>query len=192
MAGRPALSGVGAWPRRRARHQRSGTGKVIGALDAADYIAAELEQKDRSILQVRSDLVEAINRRMWGDERQAYVDSIHSDGTLSPVSSQVTNVLMLLYGAAQDERRTRLLNDLVSEDTHLLKAGSSWGLFYILEVLDQTGEVEAIFRHICHRWGDMVRAGDKTARKHMRSSDMAVGQLAAAAIPSRLTRVNTL
>ncbi|MCE9557229.1 MAG: hypothetical protein K8T91_28100 [Planctomycetes bacterium] len=47
-------------------------------------------------------------------------------------------------------------------DSQLLSYGSPYGLYDVLELLDQQGDVEAIFALVRQRWGDMVRAGDKT------------------------------
>jgi len=35
-------------------------------------------------------------------------------------------------------------------------------MFYVLKLLNQARDVEAVFRIILHRWGDMVQAGDAT------------------------------
>ena len=136
----------------------------VGALDAAIELAAvtgnqygETAEKWRS---ARANLVRAVNDNLWDAKRQAYFDSLHRDGSPSPVTSQTTNAAMAVYGFASAERAKELARRILAGDPQLLPYGSPYGLYYVLELLDQQGDTENIFSIIRRRWGEMVLAGD--------------------------------
>jgi hypothetical protein len=135
-----------------------------GALAAASELA---EQAGKTFSQqavrwrsARESLIRAINAILWDPGRQAYADSLHEDGLLSPVSSQATNAALIVYGAVPEERGRILAQRILAKDKQLLHYGSPYGLYYILEMLDRFGDVENIFRLVRERWGAMVLAGD--------------------------------
>jgi alpha-L-rhamnosidase len=135
---------------------------LVAALDAAGRLAKAIGSpwQRRS---ARRSLIRAVNRHLWNPARGCYADSLHDDGKQSPVSSQLTNAMVARHGIGSAAWSRRLALDLAHDKrTDLLPIGSPYGLFHILELLDQHGQVEAIFRHVRHRWGDMVRAGDGT------------------------------
>ncbi|HSI09392.1 MAG TPA: alpha-L-rhamnosidase C-terminal domain-containing protein [Rariglobus sp.] len=135
---------------------------LVAALDAAARLAlAAGITWERTA--ARRGLVRAVNRHLWNPARGCYADSLHADGTQSPVSSRLTNAMVALHGIGGAAWSRRLALDLASEKRDgLLPFGSPLGLYPILELLDRHGQVEAIFRHVRNRWGDMVLAGDGT------------------------------
>ncbi len=136
---------------------------MVGTLEAAVRLAQLLDEKEAiDWSTARTSLVTAINRELWDEERVAYADSLHADGSLSAVSSQTTNAMMGIYGVADDERGRALAQRIVDNDPALLAYGSPFGLYYVLDLFDRFEMVEPIFAAIRHRWGDMVRAGDRT------------------------------
>lgn len=137
----------------------------IGALEAG----AVLSRDRRQIAHWRNmaaQLRKAVHRKFWMPERDAYSDSIDDEGRLSPVSSQVSNAALALYGVGTTVWRKRLLLRLRDPDCGLLPYGSPMGLFYILEFFNAHDEGEAIFNIILRRWTQMVEAGDRTAWEH--------------------------
>jgi alpha-L-rhamnosidase len=136
---------------------------LAGALEAAVRIAQLLGEVDAEAWeQARLALVVAVNRELWDEARGAYADSLHADGQRSAVSSQTTNAMMGVYGVADEARARTLAQRIVDNDPALLAYGSPYGLNYVLELFDRFEMVEPIFAAIRHRWGDMVRAGDRT------------------------------
>lgn len=138
----------------------------VGALEAAHDLGRRLglagdEQLQRWSL-ARQHLIEAVNHYLWDADRQVYVDSLHADGARSLTSTQTTNAALAVYGIADADRRAMLAHKIAADDPALLPFGSPYGLYYVMELLDSVGDVESIFRHIRHRWGDMVRSGDGT------------------------------
>lgn len=134
----------------------------VGALAAAEQLAAFIDQPVASWGLARQRLTRSINRHLWCAERNAYADSRHADGTRSSVSSQATNAMVAIYGIAPKKWRAELARRIAKGDPQLLPYGSPYGMYYVLEMLDQVGDGETIFTLIRQRWGDMVRAGDKT------------------------------
>ncbi|AHF93784.1 alpha-L-rhamnosidase [Opitutaceae bacterium TAV5] len=150
---------------------------LLGALEAGEYLAEEMLKTDKlksEILQTcithwqaaRASLCSAIDRHLWSSDRDAYADSLHADGTLSPVSSQVSNAALALHGAGSPEWHTRFHRRLQTRDPALLPFGSPMGLFYLLEFLDRRDDVETIFKLIRDKWTPMLAAGDRTAWEH--------------------------
>ncbi len=135
---------------------------LVAALDAASRLAKVIGRPWRRH-SARRGIIRAVNRHLWNPTRGCYADSLHADGTQSPVSSQLTNAMVALHGIGSAAWSRRLARDLARDKrADLLPIGSPYGLYHILELLDEHGQVEAIFRHVRHRWGDMVRAGDGT------------------------------
>jgi alpha-L-rhamnosidase len=137
-------------------------GGLVGALATAERLAAIIGQPMAPWRTARRQLIRAINRHLWCADKNAYADSRHADGTLSPVCSLATNALLAIYGVAPNKWCKQLARRIAKGDSQLLNYGSPYGLYYVLELLDQQGDVETIFALVRQRWGDMVRAGDKT------------------------------
>lgn len=140
---------------------------LVGALDAAIDMAKQLNMNpDANWLHARMQLINAINEHLWDESRQTYIDSLHDDDTPSQVSSQTTNAMMGIYGVACEDRARDLAHRINANDPTLLGYGSPYGLYYVLELYDRFQMVEPIFDAIRQRWGDMVRAGDRTTWEH--------------------------
>jgi hypothetical protein len=105
-----------------------------------------------------------VNAKLWDAHRGAYADSLHDDGTLSPVSSQATNAAMAAFGVAGRRRAVELAGRILAGE--LLPIGSPYGLFYILEMLDGLGRGEDIFDLFVPRYRQMLQAGDGTIWEH--------------------------
>jgi len=134
----------------------------VEALAAAGQLAAAIGKPNARWGAARKRLIRAINRHLWRADKNAYADSRHADGTLSPVSSQATNAMLAIAGIAPRKWCAELARRIAKGKSQLLPYESPYGLYFVLELLDQQGDVETIFALIRQRWGDMVRAGDKT------------------------------
>jgi alpha-L-rhamnosidase len=144
---------------------------LIGALEAGAALAkllpgASMKSHARRWLQAAAKLRLAVHRHFWVAKRDAYADSIHEDGTLSKVSSQPSNAALASYGVGSAAWRKRLALRIGRGGDGLLTFGSAMGLFYVMEFLDQTSEMETIFRIIRKDWSPMVLAGDSTTWEH--------------------------
>lgn len=137
----------------------------VGALEAGAALAKNRRQAAHWHA-IAARTRKAIHQKFWVAERDAHADSIHADGSLSPVSSQVSNASLALYGVGTSAWRKRLLRRLRESECDLLPYGSPMGLFCILEFFDACNEGEAIFDLILRKWSQMVEVGDKTAWEH--------------------------
>ena len=138
---------------------------LVSAMNAAEKLA-KVAKADWSCSSARKSLIKAVNKHLWDAKRHSYADSLHEDGKLSPVSSQLTNAMMANSGIASKEWSAKLAKDIVGGKSRLLPYGSPYGLLPILELLNQEGETDSLFEIIAHRWGDMVIAGDGTTWEH--------------------------
>ena len=107
----------------------------------------------------RAELVAAINQHLWDEQRGAYVDAIHGDGSQSKVISQQTNSLALLYEVAPPERVARIKDVPVSPPKGMVTVGSPFALFYILEALAESNRQAELLAVVRKQWGEMVRHG---------------------------------
>ncbi len=138
------------------------------ALQKAIGLAKIAEEPFDNYETAAAQLKAAVNQHLWDPNRLAYADSLHADGTLSAVTSQATNAYVAVSGIAPDEWSRALAHDLAQGTCPLLRFGSPYGLFYIMELWDQYRHVDAIFAQIRERWGDMVHAGDGTTWEHFK------------------------
>ena len=143
---------------------------LAGALAAAIRIVRQVEGEGSPNIQrwsaARERLIGAVNSQLWDEKRGAYADSLHEDGKPSAVSSKATNAAMMLYGVSPPERMQTLAAKVARKDSPLLSYGSPYGLFYMLEALDQAGDRETVFTYIREVWGEMLAAGDRTTWEH--------------------------
>lgn len=110
----------------------------------------------------RTALIEAINTHLWDKKREAYIDSIHDDGTPSEKISQQTNSLAVLYDIASGKRMEKIRRVPAEPREDMTKVGSPFALFYILEALIKEGNHEAVVRIVRERWGEMIYHGATT------------------------------
>lgn len=101
----------------------------------------------------------AINKYLWNDTENAYVDCIHTDGRVSSVLSQQTHTVALIAGVAKAERADRCRRLVHQPPEHFVKAGSPFFEFFLLEVLAQEGRAQDFLDLIRRDWGFMVEQG---------------------------------
>jgi len=137
---------------------------LVEAIRRAEFMAKELGKADEAKYwaDYRNELVAAINKHLWNEERGAYVDAIHGDGKLSTVVSQQTNSLALLYDVAPPERAARIKDAPNNPPEGMVRVGSPFALFYMLDALVQDGRHDEAMKIIRARWGEMVKHGATT------------------------------
>jgi len=151
---------------------------VMGLRQSAD-LAARLGDEDRARAWngVADRLTEAVNRSLWSDERQAYVDCLRRDGTVSPVFSQQTQTAAFISGVASRERGRRCRQIIEEAPEGFITAGSPFYMFFVLEVLVRDGRYDLLQKTIRDYWGVQIEAGattfwemyDPNAERHTRS-----------------------
>ncbi len=104
----------------------------------------------------------AINAHLWSDEHQAYIDSIHADGTRSPVVSQQTNTVAYLCDVATLERLPLIERYVREVPEGWVRIGSPFMMFFTFEALARLGDFETMLEITRRRWGEMLEKGATT------------------------------
>ncbi len=105
----------------------------------------------------RKKLFAAINKHLWSEEKQAYVDRLGSE-----TISQQTQILALLSNCAEDERRTTLEKYLIDPPEQIVRVGTPFFTFFQLEALARLGRTDDIVAIIRDKWGIMLDRGATT------------------------------
>ncbi|MCK9859335.1 family 78 glycoside hydrolase catalytic domain [Paenibacillus sp. ATY16] len=106
-------------------------------------------------------LEQAINDHLWDEERGAYLDCIHADGRRSDIYSMQTQVVALLCGIAQGERRAKLESYLLQPPASFVQIGSPFMSFFYYEALEAMRHIPAMLDDIRRNYGLMI-ANDAT------------------------------
>ncbi len=109
-----------------------------------------------------AEITEAIDRSFWSQEKGAYVDSIHSDGQLSQVISQPTNVCLLFSGVAGPEHAGEISRFVVEPGPGWVPVGSPFMLYFTGEVLAAQRRFSELLGLIRDKWSDMLDRGATT------------------------------
>lgn len=102
-------------------------------------------------------LIYAINKHLWSEEHQAFMDCIHADGSSSSTFSMQTQVTALITGAAADERKEILAAYLTSPPDHFVAIGSPFMTFFYYEALVMHGEIDRMLQDMREKYGEMVK-----------------------------------
>jgi alpha-L-rhamnosidase len=117
---------------------------------------------------------DAINEHLWDEQRQAFIDAIHTEGTRdmghgtrierrSNVFSVQTQTMVYLCDAVTDERRPIIRRYLYDKPEGFVWFGSPFALFFLLEAYAKDGEFQRILDIIRREWGAMIDYGATTA-----------------------------
>lgn len=112
---------------------------------------------------VRKALLQYLDREMWDEKRQCYLDGFNPDRGLSKTVSIQTHVFMYLYDAILDNRKREITEGyLKSIPKEFVQVGSPFMLYYLHACLQKLGQQEQIFEDIRQRWGEMLRYDSTT------------------------------
>jgi glycogen debranching enzyme len=126
--------------------------------DSADVAQASTER-----LNADADrLTDAINTHLWNGEMQAYVDSIHADGTNSPVTSVQTHLMALLADVAPSARLSRVEEVVQNPPDSFVPIGSPFMSFFLFRHLSDKKRYAALVKAIRDGWGAMIEEGSTT------------------------------
>ncbi|MCQ6563892.1 family 78 glycoside hydrolase catalytic domain [Paenibacillus mendelii] len=98
----------------------------------------------------------AINRHLWQEEKQAYLDCIHSDGRPSDIFSMQTQVVAILCGIPNGERKEMLMHYLVSPPSGFVPIGSPFMSFFYYEALAQADQHRYMVDDMRRQYGQML------------------------------------
>lgn len=136
---------------------------VLALRQVAD-LAGRLKQKGRrQRWEALADrMTAAINDHLWSEERGAYLDCIHADGSRSEVLSQQTHTIAYLSGVAREERAERCIGAVIDPPEDFVAAGSPFFMFFALEAMALAGRHEELLGTIREYWRPQVEAGATT------------------------------
>ncbi|MFP4250577.1 MAG: alpha-L-rhamnosidase C-terminal domain-containing protein [Armatimonadota bacterium] len=122
----------------------------VGEDDGEEFEAAAVE------------LAAAINEHLWDEDAEAYIDSIHADGTRSEVFSQQTQTVCYLCEVVTDERMPAVKQHVYDPPEEFIEIGSPFFMFFSCEALSKLGLYETIVAWVRDCWGEMLRYGATT------------------------------
>ncbi|GIP39298.1 hypothetical protein J31TS4_25780 [Paenibacillus sp. J31TS4] len=128
-------------------------------------------------------LKEAVNRHLWSEEKQAYLDCIHTDGRLSSIFSMQTQTVAYLCEIAEEERKRTLEKYLLESPKDFVPIGSPFMSFFYYEALARMGEYRRMLDDMRLQYGQMIDYGATTCWEMYLKRD-AGGEV----IPTELTR----
>ncbi|MDQ6422752.1 alpha-L-rhamnosidase C-terminal domain-containing protein [Paenibacillus sp. LHD-117] len=128
----------------------------------AELAGGEAPAEAKWCEELAAKLGEAINLRLWSEERGAYLDCIHKDGRRSEIFSMQTQVMALLSGLAQGERKATLTSYLSATPEGFVPIGSPFMSFFYYEALMQGGDVARMLDDIRQNYGFMIDNGATT------------------------------
>ncbi|MCX6623963.1 MAG: family 78 glycoside hydrolase catalytic domain, partial [Acidobacteria bacterium] len=101
---------------------------------------------------------ESIRRLHWNSEKGVYVDSV-IDGRQSPVITELSNGLMLLFDLATPEQARRIVARLSDPKAGIERATPLY-FYYVAEGLIRVGETDLALRQLRERYKPMMEVSD--------------------------------
>lgn len=101
---------------------------------------------------ISKSLYEKINAEFWDAEKGGYVDSFASGKRFT---SRQTNVLAVLFGIADEEKRGIILKNILLSDT-LPEITTPYFKFFELCAFAESGEIRRVQEYILSYWGGML------------------------------------
>jgi alpha-L-rhamnosidase len=128
------------------------------ALEEAAAIAefAGVPEQGKECSELAARMKSAINRHLWSEERQAYLDCIHPGGRRSTIFSMQTQVMALLTGVAESDRYETLNGYLTATPEGFVPIGSPFMSFFYYETLMRSGNVQWMLDDIRANYGFML------------------------------------
>jgi hypothetical protein len=136
---------------------------LVGAIDAALKEAEVLgDAADVEWLKaLRQRLIAGVNR-LWDAGKNAYPDSIHDDGSVSPSTSQHTSFLAILYDIVEPANLPQARKNLLDPPEKMVRIGSPFAALYLYEALEKLGLEDRTVAEIYHNYLPMLEAGATT------------------------------
>jgi hypothetical protein len=126
----------------------------------ARKIGKEDDAKEFEMLAER--VKQAINKYLWDEQRKAYVDAVHHDGTRSRVFSLQTHTMIYLCDVAEDDRKNIVRKYIYDWPDDFVKFGSPFALAFLIEACVRDGEAGKALDLIRREWGAMLDYGATT------------------------------
>ena len=102
------------------------------------------------------ELKSAINKHLWEESKQAYIDCIHDDGSRSTVISQQTQTIAYLCDIVPKDKSDLFAKYLTDVPEGWVTIGSPFMMAFTLEALDKAGDVGRAIELVRKWWGMMI------------------------------------
>lgn len=137
---------------------------LVQAFRDTAYVAEIIgEEKDKQRFEKSAEsLVSAINKHLWNDKDQSFVDSIHEDGNHSKVCSIQTNLMIYLTDCAEGERKEVIEKYLVERPKEFIQIQSPFVLFFYYEAMKKLTRMDIVLDNIRDIYGHMLANGATT------------------------------
>jgi hypothetical protein len=137
---------------------------AVQALRQSANLAEAMQQKSRSNAwrKLADQIATAVNKHLWSDKAQAYIDCIRADGSPSDVLSQQTQTAAYISGVASGTRANRCAEIIHNAPKGFVKAGSPFFMFFLLEALVRQNDFDGLIDTIRNYWGKQIEAGATT------------------------------
>ncbi|BBH18733.1 hypothetical protein Back11_00780 [Paenibacillus baekrokdamisoli] len=112
-----------------------------------------------SYVEQASLLHTAINQKLWDEERHAYLDCIHPDGSPSKTISMQTQVVACLCDIAEGERARIVRGYIFDAPADFIQIGSPFMSFFYYEALAKLGRIDLMTADMLEQYGVMVEYG---------------------------------
>jgi len=130
------------------------------AATMAREIGMESDAEEFEMLAER--VKKAINQHLWDEQRNAYIDAVHHDGTRSKVFSLQTHTMIYLCDAAEDGRKNLIRKYIYEWPEDFIRFGSPFALAFLLEAYAKDGEFKKALDIMRREWGVMLDYGATT------------------------------
>ncbi|HCG77517.1 MAG: hypothetical protein CO162_03310 [bacterium (Candidatus Ratteibacteria) CG_4_9_14_3_um_filter_41_21] len=137
---------------------------AVRSLFTSAKIARILKKKEdfQKFTQLAESIKRAINSYCWNEDKKAYIDCLHKDGSQSKVISQQTNTIIYLCNCAPKERIPHILPLIENAPEGVVSVGSPFFMFFTLEALAKLGKIKEALSIIQEKWGFMLDKGATT------------------------------
>lgn len=142
-------------------HQNALLVKVLREMAQAAELLGDAQRAEK-LEKVAESIRQAMNRILWNPERNAFIDCIHHDGSLSQVISIQTNIMAYLCGCVEGDREKLLVDYILDPPADFVQIGSPFMSFFYYEALEKVGGYQKLLDSIRKKWGEMLRFGATT------------------------------
>lgn len=97
----------------------------------------------------------------WNSNLGAFIHTTAQSNNGQPEITRYANIFAVLYGYADEEQRTTILNKVLLNDS-VMPITTPYMRFYELEALCALGEQQRVLKEIRSYWGGMLREGATT------------------------------
>ncbi len=128
---------------------------LMRALESMSRLAGVIGVDGSGYADRFADLRAKVDAFFWDAEKGAYIDSYHSG---KRHVTRHANILALLFGYAQGEKRERILQNVLYNDK-VTAIRTPYFKFYELDALCQAGDLPEVTRRMKAYWGAMLEGG---------------------------------